>query len=84
MRKYFVLSDAVDAELKRKNIKTQFWMVDAFYHERPKAEDDLTRFLLARQIKPVHKVVKGFENLPQAISDLYRNPRSGKLQVSFE
>lgn len=84
MRKFFGISDEVDALLKKKNIKTEFWMVDAFYHERLKAEDDLSRLMLAGQLKAIHNVVEGFENLPQAITDLYRNRRSGKLQVRFD
>jgi len=84
MRKFFGISDEVDALLKKKNIKTEFWMVDTFYHERLKAEDDLSRLVLSGKLKAVHNVVEGFENLPQAITDLYRNHRSGKLQVRFD
>jgi NADPH-dependent curcumin reductase CurA len=84
MRKFFGISDAVEAELKRKNIKTEFWMVDAFYHERLRAEDDLSRLLIAKKINPINSVVQGFENLPQAITELYQTHRNGKLQVSFE
>lgn len=31
---------------------------------------------------PVHNVVKGFEKLPQAITDLYRNPATGCKSTS--
>jgi len=84
LRKFFGLSEAVEAELKQKNIKTAFWMVDAFYHERLQAENDLSRLLIAKTLKPVHNVVQGFDRLPQAIADLYTTHRHGKLQVSFE
>jgi hypothetical protein len=49
-----------------------------------KAEDDLSRLLLAAKTKAVHNIVDGFEKLPQAIVDLYRNHRNGKLQVRFD
>jgi NADPH-dependent curcumin reductase CurA len=84
MRKMFGISDDVDAMLKKKNIKTELWVVDAFYHERLKAEDDLSRLMLAGKLKAIHNVVEGFENLPQAISDLYGKYRSGKMQVRFD
>jgi NADPH-dependent curcumin reductase CurA len=84
MRKFCGISDKVDALLKKKNIKTECWMVDAFYHERLKAEDDLSRLMLSGQLKAIHNVVEGFEKLPQAITDLYRKHRSGKLQVRFD
>jgi hypothetical protein len=38
--------------------------------ERLKAEDDLSRPMLADKLKAIHNVVEGFENLPQAITDL--------------
>jgi NADPH-dependent curcumin reductase CurA len=84
MRKFCGISDKVDALRKKKNIKTECWMVDAFYHERLKAEDDLSRLMLSGQLKAIHNVVEGFEKLPQAITDLYRKHRSGKLQVRFD
>jgi NADPH-dependent curcumin reductase CurA len=84
MRTFCGISDEVEALLKKKNIKTECWMVDAFYHERLKAEDDLSRLTLSGQLKPIHSVVEGFEKLPQAITDLYRKHRSGKLQVRFD
>jgi NADPH-dependent curcumin reductase CurA len=37
--------------------------------------------MLAGKLKPIHNVVDGFENLPQAIADLYQNRRPGKLQI---
>jgi NADPH-dependent curcumin reductase CurA len=49
-----------------------------------KAEDDLSRLMLSGQLKAIHNVVEGFEKLPQAITDLYRKHRSGKLQVRFD
>jgi len=35
-------------------------MVVAFYHERLKAEDDLSRLVLSGKLKAVHNVVEGF------------------------
>jgi NADPH-dependent curcumin reductase CurA len=65
------------------SIKTEVWMVDAFYHERLKAEDGLSRLLLAGKIKAIHLVAEGFEKLPQAIADLYRTHRDGELGLPF-
>ena len=79
----FGITKAVIQKLARKNIKNELWMVDAFYHERTRAEDDLSRLLTMGKLKPIVNVVEGFEKLPQGISDLYRSPREGKLQIRF-
>jgi NADPH-dependent curcumin reductase CurA len=81
IRKSFGISDNVEILLKQKNIKTEPFRLHVFYHERLKAEDDLSQFMLAGKLKPIHNVVDGFENLPQAIADLYQNRRPGKLQI---
>jgi NADPH-dependent curcumin reductase CurA len=82
-RQLFGLSEKVETILKQKNIKSETWMVDAFYHERLRAEDELSRLLLMEKLKPINTVVDGFEHLSRAIVDLYRKRRSGKLQVRF-
>jgi len=82
-RRLFGLSDGVESLLRQNNIKSECWMVDTFYHERIAAEDTLSRLLLMNRLKPLATVIDGFENLPQAIVDLYRKGRSGKLQVRF-
>jgi NADPH-dependent curcumin reductase CurA len=84
IRRFFGISDKVDALLRQKNIKADAFMGHLFYHERLKAEDDLSRLMLASKLKPIYNVVEGFENLPQAIIGLYQKPRHGKLQVRFE
>jgi NADPH-dependent curcumin reductase CurA len=84
IRKFFGISDKVEAILKQKNIKADAYMGHLFYHERLKAEDDLSRLMLARKLKPIYNIVEGFENLPQAIIGLYEKPRHGKLQVRFK
>ena len=84
LRRTFGISETVETILKQRNIKSEAWIVDAFYHERLKAEDDLSRHLLAGALKPVTNVVEGFDNLPKAITGLYATPRAGKLQVRFE
>jgi NADPH-dependent curcumin reductase CurA len=84
IRKSFGISDKVEALLQQKNIKTEAFRLHEFYDERLKAEDELSRLMLAGKLKPIHNVVEGFENLPQAIIGLYQNRRPGKLQVRFE
>lgn len=84
MRESMGLTAEIEAQLKASNIRSQCWFVDAFYHERLKAEEDLSRLLLSGELKPVNNVAEGFENLPSAIVGLYRASRSGKLQVRFE
>jgi NADPH-dependent curcumin reductase CurA len=84
LREAFGISKAVEATLKARNIKSEAWIVDEFYHERLKAEDDLSRRLRSGALRPINTVVDGFENLPGAIMSLYDAPRSGKLQVRFE
>jgi NADPH-dependent curcumin reductase CurA len=83
LRRAFGLTDGIEARLKERNIKSEAWIVDAFYHERLKAEDDLSRQLISGALKPINTVAEGFESLPQAIVDLYQKGRSGKLQVRF-
>jgi len=84
LRQAFGISENVEAVLKKRNIKSECWIVDAFYHERLRAEDDLSRHLRSGALKPVNNVVEGFENLPGAVAGLYANSRSGKLQVRFD
>jgi NADPH-dependent curcumin reductase CurA len=84
LRRTFGISETVETVLKQRNIKSEAWMVDAFYHERLKAEEDLSRHLLSGALKPVTNVVEGFDNLPKAIAGLYATARAGKLQVRME
>jgi NADPH-dependent curcumin reductase CurA len=84
LRQMFGISPAIETMLKARNIKSEAWIVDEFYHERWKAEDDLSRLLLRRALKPINTIVDGFDKLPDAIVDLYQRPRAGKLQVRFE
>jgi NADPH-dependent curcumin reductase CurA len=84
LRRAFGISDDIETRLKKQNIKSECWIVDALYHERLKAEDDLSRHLRSGALKPINNVIDGFEKLPQAIVGLYTTARSGKLQVRFE
>jgi NADPH-dependent curcumin reductase CurA len=84
IRQMFGLTGEIDAMMAERRIKAECWIVDAFYHERLRAEDDLSRLLLSGALKPVNTVVKGFDRLPEAIVGLYRDgARTGKLQVQF-
>src|SRR5882757_7250023 len=80
LRRTFGISEQVDSLLKTRNIRSQAWIVDEFYHERLKAEDDLSRLLRSGALKPINNVVEGFDNLPNAVISLYERARSGKLQ----
>jgi NADPH-dependent curcumin reductase CurA len=84
LRRMFGISEAVETLLQQRNIKSEAWIVDSFYHERLKAEDDLSRHLLSGAMKPITHVVEGFEELPKAIVNLYASARAGKLQVRLE
>jgi hypothetical protein len=83
LRRAFGISESVEARLKERNIKSNCWIVDEFYHERLRAEDDLSRLLRNGSLKAISNVVEGFEKLPEALAGLYQNPRAGKLQVRF-
>src|SRR6202012_998599 len=78
LRRSFGISEKIDAVLKERNIKSECWIVDEFYHERLKAEDDLSRLMRSGRLKPINNVVEGFDNLPTAIVGLYKAPRAGK------
>ena len=84
LRRAFGISENIEAVLKKRNIKSECWIVDAFYHERLRAEDDLSRHLRSGALKPINNVVDGFENLPAAVVGLYTTSRAGKLQVRFD
>jgi NADPH-dependent curcumin reductase CurA len=84
IRRSFGISEKVEALLQQKNLKTEPFRLHVFYDERLKAEDELSRLMLAGKLRPIYNVVEGFENLPQAISGLYQNRHPGKLQVRFE
>jgi NADPH-dependent curcumin reductase CurA len=83
LRRMVGITEAMERILRERNIKSEAWIVDAFYHERLRAEDDLSRLMLMGRLKPVTHVIDGFDHLPDAIADLYRSGRSGKLQVQF-
>lgn len=83
LRRMVGITEEMEEILRERNIKSEAWIVDAFYHERLRAEDDLSRLMLMGRLKPVNHVVEGFENLPEAIINLYRASRSGKLQIQF-
>lgn len=83
LRRMVGITEEIEAILSQRNIKSEAWIVDAFYAERLRAEDDLSRLMLTGRLKPITHVVHGFEKLPDAIVDLYRSGRSGKLQVQF-
>ena len=84
LRQRFGISQEVERMLKERLIRSEVWIVDAFYHERLKAEDELSRLMLSGVLKPITTVVEGFERLPEAIVGLYRGVRVGKLQIRFE
>jgi hypothetical protein len=84
MRRMFGLSEAVEKVLRDKNIKSECWIVDEFYHERLRGEEDLSRLMRSGALRHINNVAEGFEKLPAAIVGLYETARSGKLQVRFE
>ena len=69
--------------LEARRIRSEAWIVDAFYHVQLVAEDATSAMLRSGTLKPVNRVVKGFDALPQAICDLYALPHAGKLQIDF-
>ena len=83
LRRMVGITEAMEQTIRERNLKSEAWIVDAFYHERLRAEEDLSRLMLMGRLKPVTRVIDGFENLPDAIASLYRSGRSGKLQVQF-
>src|SRR5205085_2468144 len=83
LRQAFGLSGEIEAVLKQRNIKSSAWIVSDFYHERPRAEDDLSRLMLSGVLKAITNVVEGFENVPAAVAGLYEKGHAGKLQVRF-
>lgn len=83
LRQAFGITPPIEALIEARKLKVACWIVDQFYHQRLEAEDALDQMLRAGQLHPVNTVVAGFENLPEAIVNLYRQPRRGKLQIAF-
>lgn len=81
LREAFGLTPALEEVVQSRDVDAQAWIVDEFHHRRLQAEDELFRPLSEGAIRPVHREVDGFEQLPAAISSLYRTPRFGKLQI---
>jgi NADPH-dependent curcumin reductase len=84
LRQTFGISDEVESLLAERQIRSECWIVDAFYGERLVAEDELSHLLARGALRPVNTVVDGFERLPEAIAGLYKTLRFGKLQVRFD
>jgi NADPH-dependent curcumin reductase CurA len=82
-RKVFV-SPTAEELIAAKHIKVESWIVHDFYHERLKAEDDLSRLMLGGSLKSFADVRHGLDELPDALTSLYGRSRLGKAQVSFE
>jgi len=68
---------------KQKNIKVESWIVHDFYYDRITAENELTRMVRSKQLKPINTVYEGFEKLPEAIISAFSGSRYGKLSVRF-
>jgi NADPH-dependent curcumin reductase len=83
MRQRFGITTEIDNAFGARNVRVESWIVDRFYHQRIEAEDALSAMLTKGSLKPINNVVDGFENLPEAISGLYKAPRAGKLQIRF-
>jgi NADPH-dependent curcumin reductase CurA len=83
LRRMVGITEAMEQTIRERNIRSEAWIVDAFYHERLRTEEDLSRLMLMGRLKPITRVVDGFENLPDAVAGLYRSGRWGKLQVQF-
>lgn len=84
LRETFGIDASVERVLRERNIKSSAWTVDAFYHDRLLAENDLSRLMTMGQLVPHSRVTHGFDKLPDAIADQYRRRGTGKLQISFE
>lgn len=83
LRQAFGIGPDIEDIVAARQIRVACWIVDQFYGERLDAEDALAQMMRDGRLHPVSNLVRGFENLPQAICDLYRFPRRGKLQISF-
>jgi NADPH-dependent curcumin reductase CurA len=84
MRQTFGTSDVVEQRLRERNIRRGAWTVDLFYHQRFAAEDDLARLMLIGRVRSNSCVVRGLDQLPHSIVDLYRQLRGAELQVAFD
>lgn len=84
LRAHFGITREMEEIIVARQIYSDAWIVDKFYDERLRAEDDLSRLLEDGLLTPITNTVLGFENLPETIVSLYGRSRFGKLQISFE
>lgn len=84
LRGAFGITPEIEEVCKARSIRIECWIVFDHYDERLSLEDELAAMLRAGELKPVTDVTRGFENLPQAVIDMYERPHAGKAQVSFE
>jgi NADPH-dependent curcumin reductase len=84
LRQKFGINAEVERMIMEMNLRSDAWTVDRFYHERLRAEDDLSRLMLSGQLRSHARTVEGFELLPAAIVGQYQSRGIGKLQISFD
>ena len=80
----FGMSESVAKIIKDKHIKLEAWNQAVHAQDRIEAENNLSQLVNTGKLKPINTVVKGFENVPDAIISQYdgRNPY-GKLQIQY-
>ena len=84
LREVFGINATVEGMLRERHVHSGAWTVDSFYHDRLRAEDELSRLMRMGLIRSHSRAVRGFERLPEAIADQYRQRGTGKLQIAFE
>jgi NADPH-dependent curcumin reductase CurA len=84
LRERFGLTQRVESILSERQIMSAVWTVDRFYHQRLRAEDHLSRLLSAGLLRPHAHTALGFERIPSAITQHYKERGFGKLQVALE
>lgn len=82
-RAVFVSAEA-ETLIADKRIKVESWIVHDFYHERLRAEEDLSRQMMSGELKSIVHESTGFDQLPAAVVALYGQSRLGKSQIKFE
>lgn len=63
------ITEGIEEVLRQRKIKSEAWIVDAFYHEQLEAEDDLRRLMLQGRLKAVTMSSRTSRNCPTRSSD---------------
>lgn len=77
------VSPTIEKIIRDRGIKIESWIVHVHYQDRIECEDNLSRLMMLKRLKPIHTVVDGIDNVPKGVMSQYDTNPYGKLQLRF-